>query len=129
MLSDSTVTETDLKNQAAQVGLMLFGVRHRIVVPGMQEKLDVGKMLCELVLRGIGLLESGKVETSEDASLVEAFSGLVVRNSGWRPKVMADIEQATGTREILERISAGQSVEDAEVDRCLGFLKNLYEAL
>ena len=129
MLPQSMMTEGDIKEQAARVGLMLFGLRHGIPVPDMQERLVAGLNLCELVSRGVRLLASGAIATSEDASLMEAFSGLVALKSEGAREAEVDVGHASSTQEILGRINKGQSVSDIEIDGCLEFVKAVYDDL
>jgi hypothetical protein len=123
------ITESDIKEQAARVGLMLFGVRHDIPVPDKQQRLAAGLNLCAVVSRGVTLLASGAVATSEDASLVEAFSGLAAAKSEGASEAKVDVGHASRTEEVLRRIDSGQSVSNTEIDGCLEFLKAVYDVL
>jgi hypothetical protein len=128
-MNESTHINTyeELRDHAATMGMVFFGLRYGKAHTGRRQYMDIGISICDVITKGPTLSEVG-VTSYEDLAVVEAFRA-IEHQTGSRTDKLKDLEDdAPSVRKILERLHEGESVPVEELDRSANFFRRIYSA-
>jgi len=123
----SISTYDELRDHAATMGMVFFGLRYGRARSERQQNMNIGLSICDVITKGPSLSEVG-VTSYEDLAVVEAFRAIEHHTSG-RSGDLKDLqEDAADVRNILEKLQRGESVPPEELEKSATFFRKIYSA-
>jgi len=120
-------TYNELRDHAAAVGMMFFGLRYGRVRAERQQYLDIGLSICDVITKGPTLSEGG-LTSYDDLAVVEAFRA-IENNTRGRSGDLKDLqEDAVDVRTVLKRLQVGDRVSLEEMEKSAAFFRKIYAA-
>lgn len=121
-------TYDELKDHAATMGLVFFGLKYGKRQINRQHYMDIGISICDVITKGPRLTEVDVV-SYEDLAVVEAFRAIEHQTGGRKGKLKSLEEDAPSVKTILERLRQGEDVSVDELDKSAAFFGKIYTTM
>jgi hypothetical protein len=121
-------TYDELRDSAATMGMVFFGLKYGRPQARRLKYLDVGISICDVITKGPSLSENA-ITNNEDLAVVEAFRAFDHQRKV-RPDKLSDLEEdAESVKQTLLNLKNGERVPELELDKSAAFFRNIYSAM
>ncbi|HYG81241.1 MAG TPA: hypothetical protein VD861_12675 [Pyrinomonadaceae bacterium] len=119
----------ELKRNSAAMGMVFFGLKYGKPVSDLDEYMDTGISVCEVIIKGPALSKSN-VPTYEDRFVKEAFMRVARRQEARSGELSGEdiAREAEEVKRTLEQLRDQETVSDEALNASAEFFRKIYLA-
>lgn len=129
MLEEYRDITQELKRNSAAMGMVFFGLKYNKPIPNLDEYMDTGISVCEILIKGPALSKAD-TPSYEDRAVREAFVR-VERRQRARPDKLSGEEiakEAEVVKKTLKQLKDHERVPNKALDASAQFFRRIYSA-